>query len=288
MNKLPPAKRAAVLRALIEGNSVRSTCRITGAAKGTVLRLLGEVGEKCGEYQRRVFVNLPSTRIQCDEIWSFVGAKEKCATPEQKAHGFGDTWTWTAICADTKLIPCWHVGRRDADEAAIFMEDLASRLANRVQLTTDGHKAYLTAVEQAFEWNGIDYAMLVKLYGDGQSREFEKRYSPAECVGAAPTPIIGTPDPAQISTSFAEASNLTMRMRNRRMTRLTNGYSKKLENHIHAVSLFMMAYNFVHVHHTLTKANRGIHTTPAIAAGVADRVWEVEHIVALLGGESMN
>lgn len=283
MNKLPAAKRAAIVRALIEGNSVRSTCRITGAAKGTVLKLLREVGEKCGEYQRGAFVNLPCARIQCDEIWSFVGAKEKRATPEQKAQGFGDAWTWTAICADTKLIPCWHVGRRDADEAAIFLEDLASRLANRVQLSTDGHKAYLTAVERAFGWNGIDYAMLVKLYGDGQSREYDKRYGPAECVGAEKTPIMGIPDPAHISTSFAEASNLTMRMRNRRMTRLTNGYSKKLENHIHAVSLFMMAYNFVHVHHTLTKARRGIHTTPAMAAGVTDRVWKVEDVLAFLG-----
>jgi IS1 family transposase len=282
MNKLPDAKRAAIIRALVEGNSVRSTCRITGAAKGTVLKLLGEVGAACLAYQRMAFVNLPCARIQCDEIWSFVGAKEKRATPEQKARGFGDTWTWTAICADTKLIPCWHVGRRDADEAAIFFEDLASRLANRVQLTTDGHKAYLTAVEKAFGWNGIDYAMLVKLYGDGQSREYEKRFSPAECVGAEPTPIMGAPDPAHISTSFAEASNLTMRMRNRRMTRLTNGYSKKMENHIHAVSLFMMAYNFVHVHHTLTKARRGIHTTPAMEAGVTDRVWSVDNLIALL------
>lgn len=282
MNKLSVAKRATVVRALIEGNSVRSTCRTTGAAKGTVLKLLGEVGAACLAYQRKVFVDLPCTRIQCDEIWSFVGAKEKRATPEQKAQGFGDTWTWTAICADTKLIPCWHVGRRDADEASIFLEDLASRLANRVQLTTDGHKAYLTAVEQAFGWSGIDYAMLVKLYGDGQSREYEKRYSPAECVGAEPMPIMGTPDPAHISTSFAEASNLTMRMRNRRMTRLTNGYSKKLENHIHAVSLFMMAYSFVHIHHTLTKANRGIHTTPAMAAGVTDRVWTIGDVLSIL------
>lgn len=283
MNKLLAARRAGIIRSLIEGNSVRSTCRIMGAAKGTVLKLLGEIGAKCGEYQRSAFVNLSCARIQCDEIWSFVGAKEKNVTPEKKAEGCGDAWTWTAIDADTKLILSWHVGRRDAEEARIFMDDLASRLANRVQLTTDGHKAYLTAVEGAFGWNGVDYVMLVKLYGEGPSGEAKKRYSPADCIGTVPTPITGTPDPRYVSTSFAESSNLTIRMRNRRFTRLTNGYSKKLENHIHAVSLFMMAYNFVHVHHTLTKARGGIHTTPAMAAGVTDRVWTVADIVALAG-----
>jgi IS1 family transposase len=282
MNRLPATKRTAIVRALIEGNSVRSTCRITGAAKGTVLKLLAEIGQKCGEYQRSVFVNLPCTKIQCDEIWSFVGSKEKNATREMKARGCGDAWTWTAIDADTKLIPSWHVGRRDADEAHLFLEDLASRLANRVQLTSDGHKAYLTAVEDTFGWNGIDYAMLVKLYGDVVTKEAGRKYSPAECVGAEITPIMGNPDPKHVSTSYAEASNLTMRMRNRRMTRLTNGYSKKIENHIHAVSLYMMAYNFIHVHSTLTKARKGIHTTPAMAAGVSDRVWKVEDVVALL------
>jgi len=283
MNKLPASKRAAIVRALIEGNSVRSTCRITGAAKGTVLKLLAEVGEKCAEYQRRVFVKLPCQRVQCDEIWSFVGCKERNVPRDEKGQGRGDTWTWTALCADTKLIPSWHVGRRDADEAALFMEDLASRLANRVQLSTDGHKAYLTAVEGTFGWNGVDYAMLVKIYGGPITGEATGRYSAPECIGAEKHSIMGEPDPKHISTSFVESSNLTIRMRNRRMTRLTNGYSKKLENHIHAVSLFMMAYNFVHTHHTLTKAANGVHTTPAMAAGVTDRVWKVEDVVALLG-----
>lgn len=202
---------------------------------------------------------------------------------EQKGQGRGDTWTWTTICADTKLILSWHVGRRDADEAEIFMEDLASRLPSRVQLSTDGHKAYLTAVENTFGWNGVDYAMLVKIYGGPVTGEMTGRYSAPEVIAAEKHPIMGNPDPAHISTSYAESSNLTIRMRNRRMTRLTNGYSKKLENHVHAVSLYIMAYNFVHAHHTLTKGRKGIHTTPAMAAGVTNRVWKVEHVVALLG-----
>lgn len=279
MNKLPSAKRAAIVRALIEGNSVRSTCRIVGAAKGTVLKLLAEIGAECEAFQDGAFVNLPCQRVQVDEIHSFVGVKEARATSEQRALGCGDTWTWTAICADTKLIPSWHVGRRNAAAGKIFIEDLASRLASRVQLTSDGHGPYLKVVGPAFGWD-VAYAMLVKLYGDAPGGE--RRYSSGECTGALKSPVIGNPDERHISTSFAEASNLTMRMRNRRMTRSTNGYSKKLENHMHAVSLFMMAYNFVHVHHTLTKGRKGVHTTPAMAAGVTDHVWKVEEVVALL------
>lgn len=280
MNKLSAAKRAAIVRSLIEGNSVRATCRIVGTAKGTVLKLLAELGEKCADYQRRTLVNLPSTKIQVDEIWSFVGCHERFVPRDERGQGRGDTWTWTALCATTKLIPSWHVGRRDADAAFTFIEDLASRLANRIQLTSDGYHSYLEAVDNAFG-SGVDYAMLVKLYGP--SADPDHRYSPAECIATEKRPVTGNPDPAHISTSFVEAQNLTMRMRNRRFTRLTNGYSKKLENHIHAVALYTMAYNFVHVHHTLTKAAKGIHTTPAMAAGVTDRVWTVADIVALLG-----
>lgn len=280
MNKLSTARRSTILRALIEGSSVRSTCRMTGAAKGTVLKLLAEVGDACADYQNRHLVHLPCRVLQCDEIWSFVGAKERNVAPENKGNGQGDTWTWTAICGDTKVVPCWHVGRRDAAGAATFMEDLASRLATRVQLTTDGLKVYLSAVEGAFGWNGVDYAMLVKIYGD--TPEGQRRYSPAEVVGTEKQWVMGKPDDALVSTSFIESHNLTMRMRNRRLTRLTNGYSKKLANHMHALSLYFMAYNFVHVHSTLTKARKGVHTTPAMAAGVTDHVWKVEEIVKLL------
>jgi IS1 family transposase len=282
MNKLSTERRAQIIRALIEGASVRSTCRITGAAKGTVLKLLAEIGEACADYQNRHLVQLPCRVLQCDEIWSFVGAKERNVPTEDRGRGRGDVWTWTAICADTKVVPCWHIGRRDAEAAYAFMEDLASRLAHRVQLTTDGHKAYLSAVEGAFGWNGVDYAMLVKLYG--QPLEGQRRYSPPEIVGIEKNWVMGQPDADQVSTSYVESHNLTMRMRNRRLTRLTNGYSKKLANHMHAMSLYFMAYNFVHVHHTLTKKRGGLHRTPAMAAGVADHVWKVEEIVELLEG----
>lgn len=279
MNRMSVERRAAVLRALVEGSSVRAAGRIAGAAKGTVLRLLAEVGAACAAYQDTRLRNLPCTHLQCDEIWSFVGMHERRVPDDLKGSGVGDSWTWTAICADTKIIPCWHIGTRDADAAAAFMEDLASRLANRVQLTTDGHKAYLRGVEEAFGWNGVDYAMLVKLYGPAP--EGARRYSPPECVGAEKVWIMGEPEKAKVSTSFVEPHNLTMRMSVRRFTRLTTGYSKKLENHMHAVSLFMMHYNFARPHHTLTKAKGGIHTTPAMAAGVADHVWKLEEIPAL-------
>jgi IS1 family transposase len=259
---------------------------MTGVAKGTVLKLLAELGAACSEYQDKTLQNLPCRDIQCDEIWSFVGAKEKNVPKEKRGPGRGDCWTWTALCADTKLIACWHVGRRDALAARAFVEELASRLAHRVQLTTDGHKPYLKAVEDAFGWNGVDYAMLDKLYDmpstDAGSIEARRRYSPANVVGTDRKVIMGNPNMDKVSTSYVESHNLTMRMRNRRLTRLTNGYSKKWENHMHAMSLYMMAYNFLHVHHTLTKARNGVHTTPAMAAGVADHVWKVEEIVALL------
>jgi IS1 family transposase len=273
MNKLDREARARILHRLCEGNSIRATCRLTGASKKAVSRLMVDAGQAATWYQDRVFRNLTCKRIQVDEIWAFVYTKQKnVATAKAAPANAGDVWTWTAIDADTKLIPSWFVGGRDSDAAIIFMDDLASRLANRVQLTSDGHKAYLEAVEGAFGAD-IDYAMLVKMYGE--SPEAEKRYSPAICIGARKTRIEGDPDPKHVSTSFAERSNLTHRMHNRRFTRLTNAFSKKVENHAHAVALFAMYYNFVRIHKTLR-------TTPAMAAKVTDRLWEVGDIVDVL------
>ena len=272
MNKLPLAKRAQVLGCLVEGNSIRSTVRITGVAKNTVAKLLVDVGLACAEYQNEVLRNLPCKRIQCDEIWSFCYSKQKNIPPEHQGQfGYGDVWTWTAICADTKLFPAWLVGSRGVEAAKIFMDDLASRLSSRVQLTTDGHKAYLQAVEQSFG-GGIDYAMLIKLYGPGMGGE--KRYSPAECIGAKASVVHGTPDSKHVSTSYAERQNLTMRMSMRRFTRLTNAFSKKVENLAHAVSLHFMYYNFARIHKTLR-------VTPAMEAGVSDHVWSLEEIAKL-------
>lgn len=280
MNRLSTARRVQILASLCEGASINATARITGASKVTILKLLAEIGEVCLSYQRRTLVNLPCTNIQADEIWSFVGCKEKNVPRDEKGRGRGDAWTWTAICADTKLIPCWHVGSRDAEAGRLFMEDLASRLAHRVQLTTDGHKAYLSAVESAFGWNGIDYAMLVKLYG--QPIEGTRRYSPPELIGIEKETIMGQPKHDLISTSYAESQNTRMRTNIRRLTRLTNGHSKKLANHVHAMSLWFMYYNFCRRHETLTKRAGAIHTTPAMAAGITDHVWKLEEVVALL------
>ncbi len=282
MNRLSTETRTRILAALCEGASINATSRQTGVSKVTILKLLAEVGQAVLDYQRATLVNLPCKKIQADEIWSFVGCKQKNVRLEDKVTGRCDAWTWTAICADTKVIPCWHIGRRDADAALLFMRDLASRLATRVQLTTDGHKAYLTAVESAFGWNGVDYAMLVKLYGATPSGQ--TRYSPAELISIEKTWIMGKPVEKEVSTSYAERQNLTMRMNIRRLTRLTNAHSKKLENHKHAISLYFMHYNFCRKHETLTKAAGGIHTTPAMAAGVADHVWKLEEVVGLLGG----
>jgi IS1 family transposase len=273
MNKLSNARRTQIVAALVEGNSIRATCRMTGAAKNTVVKLLVDLGTACEAYQDRVMRDLTFQRLQCDEIWSFCYAKEKHLSPEKQGEfGYGDVWTWTAIDADTKLVPAWYVGKRTARDAHEFIGDLAGRLANRVQLTTDGHKAYLTAVSAAFGGN-IDYAMLVKLYGPDP--EGEKRYSPATCIGTETSVIAGAPDPWHVSTSYAERQNLTMRMSMRRFTRLTNAFSKKVENLMHAVALHFMYYNFARVHKTLK-------TTPAVAAGVADHVWTLEEIVGLL------
>ena len=272
MNRLPVQRRAQIIGMLAEGSSLRSTSRMADVSINTVTKLLVEVGAVCSDYQDRVFRNLKLRRIQCDEIWSFVYAKEKNVTPEMLERGYaGSVWTWTAIDAETKLIPSWRVGGRDAHTGKEFLDDLASRLATRVQLTTDGHKAYLIAVEGAFG-AGVDYAMLVKLYGRGQ--EDESRYSPADCIGAIPTVVQGNPDPNHVSTSYAERQNLTMRMCIRRFTRLTNAFSKKVENHVAALALYFMYYNFARIHKTLQ-------VTPAMEAGVSDHVWSLEEIARL-------
>lgn len=274
MNKLSTKDRVRIIAALVEGNSIRATCRMTGAAKGTVLKLLVDLGKACAKYQDEKLRGLTCKRIQCDEIWSFCYAKEKNLSEEQKGKfGFGDVWTWTAIDADSKLIVSYLVGGRSAIYARKFIEDLASRLAHRVQLTTDGHKAYLSAVEHSFGAD-VDYAMLEKIYAT-PPQEGQQRYSPAECCGTRKVRVKGDPDIAHVSTSFVERQNLTMRMSMRRMTRLTNAFSKKIENQAHAVALHFMHYNFARVHQTLR-------VTPAMEAKVADHVWSIEEIVGLL------
>lgn len=277
MNRLGAERRVQILSALVEGNSIRSTCRMTGAAKGTVLTLLADAGAACLEYQDETLRNLQCRRIECDEVWSFCYSKEK-NVPAEKLDEFGydDVWTWTAIDADTKLVPCWAVGLRDADTANWFMVNLAERLAHRVQLTTDGHRSYLQAVVGAFEAD-IDYAMLIKLYGNDP--EAEKRYSPARCTGIEVKRVVGDPDSAHISTSYVERQNLTMRMGMRRFTRLTNAFSKKVENLEHAIALHFMYYNFARPHKTLSK---NAPTTPAMAAGVAHHVWSIRKILGLI------
>lgn len=254
--------------------------RLTGAAKAIVTKLLVEVGTVCAESQDKALRNLTCQRVQCDEIWAFVRAKEKNVDPELRGQGIGDVWTWTAIDADTKLMFAWHVGNRSGDAARGFIADVASRIATRTQLTTDGLGWYRPAVEKAFGWNGVDYAMLVKSYAATKGKPGQ--YSPGECTGAEPVPVMGNPDKKHISTSFVERSNLTIRMHNRRFTRLTNAFSKKIENHAHSVALHFMYYNFCRSHQTLTKNAKGIHTTPAMAAAVTDHVWKVAEIIALL------
>lgn len=261
---------------LCEGMGINAATRITGASKNTVLKLLADAGEACAKYQDENMRNLPCKRIECDEIWSFVGMKEKNVPEElQGILGYGDVYTWTAIDADTKLIPCWHVGTRDADSAYAFINDLASRLANRVQLTTDGHKAYIDAVEGAFGSN-IDYAMLVKHYSNpSEANQAQKRYSPSKFISADKRRIAGDPDVKNVSTSYVERQNLTMRMHMRRFTRLTNAFSKKLENHMHAISLYFMFYNFCKIH-------KSLRVTPAMEAGLVNSVWSLVDIVLLI------
>ena len=277
MNKLSTERRARIIGCLVEGNSLRATARMTDSAKNTVIKLLIDIGQACAEYQNQTLRNLKCKRLQCDEIWSFCYSKAKNVPEDKKGQfGYGDVWTWTAICADTKLVPAWLVGTRGAETASIFMEDLASRLTHRVQLTTDGHATYLQAIDGAFGTD-IDYAMLVKIYGsEVEGEERRRKYSPPECIGCKTEIISGNPDKKHISTSYAERQNLTMRMSMRRFTRLTNAFSKKVENLAHAVSLHFMFYNFARIHRTLR-------VTPAMEAGVSDHVWTLEEIIALAG-----
>ena len=275
MNLLDNKKREQVIAALVEGNSIRATVRMTGVAKNTIIKLLADVGMVCAEYQDKAFRNLTCKKIQCDEIWSFVGAKAKNVSPDKEGlFGYGDVWTWVSMDAETKLVPCWLVGNRSTETAMEFISDLAGRLANKVQLTTDGHKPYLEAVESAFGGD-IDYAQLVKIYGASPNKQDQIKYSPAECIGAKKVIVSGNPKRKDISTSYIERQNLTMRMSMRRFTRLTNGFSKKVENHAHAIALHYMYYNFVRIH-------KSLRCTPAMAAGVTNRLWEITDIVALL------
>jgi len=274
MNRLSIDERAQILAALVEGNSIRSVCRMLGREKRTVLRLLVEVGTGCYRYQDRVFRNLKCHRLQCDEIWSFIGCKQKHVTKEMAEERIvGDAWVWVAIDADTKLVPCWLVGTRDAGCATEFIADLERRLAHRVQLTTDGHKVYLNAVIDAFA-DEIDYAQLVKYFGVNPDPVAERRYSPAICNGCEKIVRLGDPEERYISTSYVERQNLTMRMSMRRFTRLTNAFSKKLQNHEAAVALHYMWYNFVRIHQTLR-------ITPAMAAGISDHIWSFQEIAVL-------
>ena len=273
MNKLNIKKQTQIISALVEGNSIRATCRMTGAAKGTVMKLLVDVGKACSGYQDRVLRDLPCKNIQCDEIWAFCYAKDKNVPEDKKGQfGYGDVWTFTALCADTKLVPTWYIGSRDLKCATVFMKDLVSRLANRVQLTTDAHRMYLDAVPTAFGRN-VDYSQLVKIYGTSQ--ESEIRYSPPHCIGITAKEVSGYPIAKNVSTSYVERQNLTMRMNMRRFTRLTNAFSKKVENLGHAVALHFMYYNFCRIHQSLR-------ATPAMRAKITDHLWEIEDILALL------
>jgi len=256
---------------------------MTGTAKGTVMRLLKIVGAHAKNYHDRFVRDIEAKRIQCDEIWSFAGCKERRVPLEEKGGERGDVWTWTALDQDTKLMVAWRVGKRNPTDAMAFMSDLADRLSSRVQLTTDGLSLYFRAVEEAFGWGRVDYAMLIKLYGSGDPEE-ARRYSPAQCIGIRKEWVMGRPDEADVCTSHVERQNLTMRMQMRRFTRLTNAFSKKVEYHLYAVALHFLWYNFARPHMTLTKANRGIKTTPAMAAGLADRPWTAEDVLELLQG----
>ena len=273
MNRLPHNKRAQALQMMAEGISLRAMTRLTGISRTTLIKLLEDAGQAFSEYQDRILVNLPCKRIQVDEAWAFCYAKQKnVPTAKAAPEGAGDIWTWVGLDADTKLVASWYVGERDSEAAATFIGDLAPRLASRVQLTSDGHRPYLEAIEGAFGAD-IDYAMLVKVYG--AAPEGQRRYSPAICTGAHKHRVEGNPDPEHVSTSFVERSNLSMRMGNRRMTRLTNAFSKKAENHAHMMAIYFMHYNFVRIHQSLR-------VTPAMAAGVTPKLWEMSDLVKVL------
>ena len=273
MNKLPLKTRSLILKMLCEGQSMRATARLADVSFNTVAKLLIDAGKVCADLHDEMVQGVTASRIQCDEIWSFTYAKQKnVAAAKAAPQEAGDTWTWTALDSDSKLIVSWLVGGRDGEYAIEFMDDLHSRLANRVQLTTDGHKAYLEAVEGAFGGD-VDYAQLIKLYGEAP--EAQKRYSPAACVGARKRRVEGNPDPKAVSTSHVERQNLTMRMHMRRFTRLTNAFSKKFENHMHMVALYTVWYNFIRIHKTLR-------VTPAMEAGLSDTVWDMEDLVSIM------
>ncbi len=272
MNKLPIEKKVQIINLLVEGNSLRACSRIADVSINTVTKLLVDVGRACQQFHNDTVVGVKTERLQCDEIWSFVGCKEKAK--QKGAMGEGDVWTWTALDADTKLMVSWLVGDRDADAACSFMYDVRDRLANRVQLTTDGHKAYLVAVERAFEYD-VDYAMLIKMYGGSEgTHDNERKYSPAECTGAKKTKVMGDPNPKFVSTSYVERQNLTMRMHMRRFTRLTNAFSKKVENHCYAIALHFVYYNFA-------KILKSISVTPAMQAGLTKKPMRIEDIAML-------
>jgi IS1 family transposase len=278
MNRLSTEKRAQIIGSLVEGNSIRATVRMTGAAKNTIVELLADLGEACTEYQDGVFQDLPCKVVEADEIWSYCYAKQK-NVPEQfkGTPGYGDVWTFTAVCADTKLVPSWLVGERTSDDAYVFLCDLASRMAGRIQLSTDGHKMYEGTVGPAFNQK-VDWAQIHKTYRSPEASE-QRKYSPAVCIGTKRIPLKGDPDPDRISTSYVERQNLTMRMGMRRFTRLTNGFSKRVENLSHAVALHFFYYNFARPHASLRERYP---RTPAMAAGVADHIWSLEEIAALL------
>ena len=273
MNRLSLQDRARILGCLVEGNSLRATTRMCGVSINTVTKLLVDLGTACEIYQNEVLRNLPCKRVQVDEIWSFCYSKQANTPPNLRGLGRGDVYTWVAIDADTKLVPSWLVGTRDAEYAQVFINDLASRINGRTQLTSDGHKAYLKAVEEAFGAD-VDYAMLVKLYGAPEGSQQERRYSPGNCTGTITGAVSGDPDPDHISTSYVERQNLTMRMSMKRFARLSNGFSKKVENHEHAIAMHYMYYNFGRIHKTLR-------VTPAMEAGIADHVWTLEEIAKL-------
>jgi IS1 family transposase len=277
MNRLTTEKRAQIIGCLVEGNSIRATVRLTGAAKNTISKLLIDLGEACADYQDCVFRDLPCKTVECDEIWSYCYAKQRNVPEEFKGtYGYGDVWTFTALCADTKLVPSWLVGERTVDDALVFMRDLKGRLANRIQLTTDGNQIYVAAVGLAFG-RDIDWAQIQKTYRTDPAGQ--RKYSPPEQTGTVVRILKGEPDPERISTSYVERQNLSMRMGMRRFTRLTNGFSKKVENLANAVSLHYLHYNFARPHQALKERYP---RTPAMAAGVTDHIWSLEEIAALL------
>jgi IS1 family transposase len=273
MNRLSTEKRAQIAGMIVEGNSVRSITRMTGVCQEAILKLLCDLGKACADHHNTAVRNVRSQRVQCDEVWSFVGAKEKNVPQEKQGTGAGSVWLWTAIDADSKLMLSYLCGGRDASWACQFMEDLASRVSTRIQITTDGHRAYAEAVEGAFGME-VDYAMLIKLYGAPSDRP-DTRYSPAACIGTRTGILSGNPDQRHISTSYVERMNLNLRMGLRRFTRLTNAFSKKFENHCHAVAIYFAYYNFCRVHQTLR-------VTPAMEAGLTDHVWSLVELVGLL------